>query len=264
MSNIQSVKLNTLSFPDNLFVPLKTRTNIDPLFSSQGGIFPGTNILVIGDPGVGKSTICLDMLTSLAEQDKRVLFISAEMNEIEMYPYLKRYPKFGVINTVFPSNYNIPMLQILEEALQPGYDIVLIDSLVEVADSVKTDRNITRNEAESLILDLLGQHNKGKNLTKSNTAFLIIQQITKGGVFVGSNRIKHMTTAMMEMRLRPDKSNRYIVFTKNRRGVIGEEVSFFITKDTVRYDTPQYADSQPKGRGRPKKEDAPKTYTMTI
>lgn len=264
MANIEPVKLGSLSFGEHLYVPIKTRTNLDTLFSTQGGLFPGTNTVVVGDPGVGKSTVCLDILANIEAQGKRVLFISAEMNEIEMFPYLKRYPKFGAIPTVFPGNYHRSMIQILEEVLYEGYDVVLIDSLAEVADVIKMERGITRNEAEVLLLDIFDKHNKGENIAKLNTAFLVIQQITKGGVFVGSNKIKHMTTAMMEMRFEQDKINRHIVFTKNRRGVVGETVPFMITKDTVTYSRPQHSDPTPKKRGRPSKEDSPKVYSMSI
>ena len=46
---------------------------------------------------------------------------------------------------------------------------------------------------------------------------MIIQQVTKGGEFAGSNRFKHMITAMAHMKFTPEGS-RAIWFSKNRRG----------------------------------------------
>ena len=45
--------------------------------------------------------------------------------------------------------------------------------------------------AESLLLSLLKEQNEGHNDISVNTTFLIIQQVTKNGNFIGSNRLKH-------------------------------------------------------------------------
>ena len=41
--------------------------------------------------------------------------------------------------------------------------------------------------------------NQGKNKRKVYTTFITILQLSKGGTFVGSNKLNHMTTAMMEL-----------------------------------------------------------------
>ena len=46
---------------------------------------------------------------------------------------------------------------------------------------------------------------------------MIIQQVTKGGEFAGSNRFKHMITAMAHIKFQPE-GGRAIWFSKNRRG----------------------------------------------
>ena len=60
--NLKLVKMEDIKFNDNLFIPIKTKTIVDSILSNEGGIFPGTNTVVIGDPGVGKSTVLLDWL----------------------------------------------------------------------------------------------------------------------------------------------------------------------------------------------------------
>ena len=89
------VKMDDVKFNDDLFIPIKSKTIVDSLLSTEGGVFPGTNTVVIGDPGVGKSTVLLDLLAQYNKDGKKVLFISGEMNEIDMYGYVKRYPSFG-------------------------------------------------------------------------------------------------------------------------------------------------------------------------
>ena len=77
-----------------------------------------------------------------------------------------------------------------------------------------------------------------------NTTFLTIQQVTKTGAFVGSNRLKHMITAMMELRLDNAKniySNRYIVFSKHRRGDVGVKLYYNLsTTGDVFFDEQRY------------------------
>ena len=93
-NSIKLIKMQDLTFDDGLFIPIKTKTLIDSILSTEGGIFPGTNTIVIGDPGVGKSTVLLDWIADFQRQGKKVLFVSGEMNEIDMYGYVNRFPKF--------------------------------------------------------------------------------------------------------------------------------------------------------------------------
>ena len=76
------------------------------------------------------------------------------------------------------------------------------------------------------------RHNLGENDRKVNTAFLVIQQVTKGGVFVGSNRLKHNTTGMLEIRYDKDiEGASYLMFTKNRRGQTNKKL-YYSLKET--------------------------------
>jgi predicted ATP-dependent serine protease len=72
-------------------------------------------------------------------------------------------------------------------------------------------------------------HNLGGNKNKKNTTFLAIQQVTKGGVFVGSNKLKHNTTGMLELRRGDEDINPHMVFTKNRRGQVQEKLFYSLS-----------------------------------
>ena len=89
-----------------------------------------------------------------------------------------------------------------------------------------------RNKVESWLLDLLDKHNKGFNDAEKNTAFICIQQMTKAGEFAGSNRLKHMTTSMCALKFdgRGRDAERYIEFSKNRRGEVGEKIYFNLSR----------------------------------
>ena len=231
-NSIKLIKMQDLTFDDSLFIPIKTKTLIDSVLSTEGGIFPGTNTIVIGDPGVGKSTVLLDWIADFQRQGKKVLFVSGEMNEIDMYGYVNRFPKFGQLPIMFMGDYNTCPKQAIEEVFNQGWDVVLIDSWAEVTCMVQDQMGWARKKVESWLLDLLDKNNKAENEANKNTAFICIQQMTKAGEFAGSNRIKHMTTAMAQLRYdgRGFDAERYIEFSKNRRGGIGEKIYFSLSR----------------------------------
>ena len=103
---IKLIKMQDVQFSDDLFIPMKTKTIVDSILSTEGGVFPGTNTVIIGDPGVGKSTVLLDWVANMQNQGKKVLFISGEMNDIDMYGYVKRFPKFGKLPIMFMGDYS--------------------------------------------------------------------------------------------------------------------------------------------------------------
>ena len=214
---VKLTKMNDVKFDDSLFTPTKTGTIVDTILSTEGGVFPGTNTIVVG---------------------KRVLFVSGEMNEIDLHGYVKRYPKFGRVPILFMQNYADNAQAALEGVLNEGFDVVLVDSWAEVNDLVQEENGWTRRKAESWLLDLLDEHNKANNKTNRHTAFICIQQMTKGGDFAGSNRIKHMTTAMAHIKFdgRGRDALRYIEFSKNRRGDVGDKIFFSLFRqDHVEY-----------------------------
>lgn len=56
-----------------MMVTMKTGLNIDELISHEGGIPAATNIMMIGDPGVGKTTVLLDVLASAQNKGAKCL-----------------------------------------------------------------------------------------------------------------------------------------------------------------------------------------------
>ena len=250
MKKVQQIKsrltqISNVKYEKGLFEAHKTNTPLDGLFSIDGGVPKATNWMVVGDPGVGKSTVTLDIIANAKKTGSKVLFISAEMNQVDLYLYVKRYPKFGELDIFFPQEIedNEDPKQVLEEILNEGYDIVLIDSFVELQETIRESGRMTRNSSEKYLLDLMYKHNLGANKSKCFTSFLNIQQVNKGGTFVGSNKLKHMTTGMMEIRFVDEKSQdeRFVTFTKNRRGHVGKQMYFDLAASgNVTYDTERF------------------------
>ena len=243
------LKMRDVKFSPELFINYRTGTILDELLCSYQGLPKGVNYMVIGDPGVGKTTIILDLLANIQTKspNAKILFVSAEMNEIDLAIYVERYPKFQDLNILFLEttfdNEN-KSWDVFQRVLAQGWDIVAIDSFYELQGIVKEEENVTMKKSESMLLSLIRQHNKADNERKVNTTFLTIQQVTKSGAFVGSNRLKHMITAMMELRLDNAKniySKRFVVFTKHRRGDVGVKLYYDLsTTGDVFYDEETY------------------------
>jgi predicted ATP-dependent serine protease len=223
-------KINAVSYEDGLFDAHKTGTHLDGLFSIDGGVPKATNWMIVGDPGVGKSTVMMDILSNAMKNGSRCLFISAEMNQVDLFLYVQRYPKFGELDIFFPQELEEgqSIKAVLEEILNEGWDLVLTDSFIELQEILREECHMTGKGSEKYLLDLMYKHNLGGNTSGKFTAFLNIQQVTKGGAFVGSNALKHMTTGMMEIRFVDPhtQEERYVVFSKNRRGHVGKQLFF--------------------------------------
>ena len=232
---VKTVQVADLYFDDGMFTPIPMEHDcLDGFISSDGGFMPATNIIVIGKPGVGKSTVSLDFLSRAKRSGSKVLFISGEMGRIDMYRYCKRFPEFATLDTLFLGDYidKNPAIAI-EQVLKRGYDMVLIDSWAEVCIMLKDTNPWTKSETESWVLDLLEKNNEGKNDAGKFTCFLIIQQVTKSGDALGSNRLKHMTSGMLEL-FRSDEQT-HMSFSKNRVGSTDLEVGYSIRREEVVY-----------------------------
>ena len=249
------VKMKDIQFEKGLFENWMTGKIMDELLCSYKGLPKGVNYMVIGDPGVGKTTIILDLLSDLSMYNSaKVLFVSAEMNEIDLAIYVQRFPKFQNLDILFVEGefeqepHSCKTLERLSKILGQGWDVVALDSFYELQGIIKEEENITLKKAESMLLSLMKQQSKGGNSKSINTTFLTIQQVTKSGAFVGSNRLKHSITAMMELRLENPKniySDRYAVFTKHRRGDVGVRLYYDLgSTGDVFYNEERYRNDQ--------------------
>lgn len=249
------VKMKDIQFEKGLFENWMTGKIMDELLCSYKGLPKGVNYMVIGDPGVGKTTIILDLLSDLSMYNgAKVLFVSAEMNEIDLAIYVQRFPKFQNLDILFVEGefeqepHSCKTLERLSAILDQGWDVVAIDSFYELQGIIKEEENVTLKKAESMLLSLMKQQSKGGNSISINTTFLTIQQVTKSGAFVGSNRLKHSITAMMELRLENPKniySDRYAVFTKHRRGDVGVRLYYDLgATGDVFYNEERYRNDQ--------------------
>jgi predicted ATP-dependent serine protease len=233
-------KLSNLNIDPRMMKTMKTGLGIDELFSHEYGIPAATNIMMIGDPGVGKTTVLLDVLASAQNKGAKCLFISGEMGKKQMFKYTERFKQFGVLETLFMQDFlEYNTKDVIEQVLDRGYDLVLIDSAAEIIEGVRDDNNWDRKMAESWLVDICVKNNKGENKSEKFTSFLLIQQITKGGSHVGSNKLKHLVDAAGEMRRESESQggSTYINFVKNRNGLVDNKIYYQISNNSIRYGT---------------------------
>ena len=234
-ADVQLFRGSDLSFSEDLFKPHKTNREIDIILSTEGGLMPGTNMVLVGGPGSGKSTVALDMLADFTRQGLKCLFVSGEMDEIAHYKYCKRLPKFACVQTLFLKNYASTIKETIEYVFAQGYDVIAIDSIAEVIEMYKDNYKTTESAADFWFLNFQDKNKKGDNNGKYYTTFINIQQVTKAGEFAGSNRLKHMTDAMCHVERSKDGLARSLHFSKNRDCDKDFKMYFTIYNDSVHY-----------------------------
>jgi predicted ATP-dependent serine protease len=238
------VKVEDMEFPD--FGLHKTGKEIDLLFSDHeegGGQYGGTVTIVIGESGVGKSTLLLDALASIQDvnPDAKVLYVSSEMTKNDIGFYYKKTPAIGKVPTLLLMSHvkDGSIDQVMRDEFNKDYDIILLDSYQDVVVKLKEVKGWKSTFAESWLTNIMidAAENNG-------AAIWAIQHMTKGGQYVGSTYLKHATTAMMEL-LFDDAGQRYVVFSKNRRGgsAVNKRMYFRLVEGEVVYDAGRFEET---------------------
>lgn len=240
------INVEDMEFPN--FGLFRTHKKIDDLFSDHeegGGLYGGTVNIVIGESGVGKSTVMLDLLASIVEQnpDAKILYISSEMTRNDIMFYYRKTPAIGKVPTLLLMDYvkNGQLAQVLEKSFNGEHDVILLDSYQDVLVKLKEVHGWKSTKAESWLTNMMIDAAE-----KCGNAVLAIQHMTKGGQYVGSTYLKHATTAMLEIRF-DLTGQRYIEFSKNRRGGSGTGKRLYYKLDetgAVVYDVDRFNETE--------------------
>jgi len=178
-----------------------------------GGIVPGSLVLVGGDPGIGKSTLLLQMCREIVLKNKKVLYISGEesLSQIKM-----RAERLGVINGELLLLCETD-LDIIEDAIHKYRpDIVVIDSIQtmykeEVSSAPGSVSQV--REATGTLMRIA----KGFGVT-----IFIIGHVTKEGVVAGPRVLEHMVDTVLYFEGDNYASYRVLRAVKNRFGSTNE------------------------------------------
>lgn len=177
------------------------------------GIVSGSLVLVGGDPGIGKSTLLLQVCRNLAAAGRRVLYISGEesLKQIKL-----RASRIGTItgDLLFLCETN---LDTIEEAIRNASpEVVIIDSIQTMfREDVSSAPGSVSQVREST--SILMQIAKGMGIT-----VFIVGHVTKEGVVAGPRVLEHMVDTVLYFEGERNASYRILRGVKNRFGSTNE------------------------------------------
>jgi DNA repair protein RadA/Sms len=182
-----------------------------------GGLVPGALILIGGDPGIGKSTLLLQLCSVWAKGSKKVLYVSGEESSGQIY---LRSSRLGINEVSLSLLTETSIEAIVASMSQLKPDIVVIDSIqtmcCEALESAPGSVSQVRESASVLL-----QYAK-----KNRTAILLIGHVTKDGSIAGPRVLEHMVDAVLYFEGDSHYNYRIIRAIKNRYGPSGEIAVF--------------------------------------
>ena len=177
-----------------------------------GGIVPGSLVLVGGDPGIGKSTLLLQVCQKLAKE-RQVLYISGEESQAQIKLRANRMGNFSDNMKLFCET-NLGTIRDVIEKKQPEF--VVIDSIQtmyseEVASAPGSVSQV--RESTNVFMQLA----KGLSIT-----IFIVGHVTKEGTVAGPRVLEHMVDTVLYFEGDRHASYRILRGVKNRFGSTNE------------------------------------------
>lgn len=188
-----------------------------------GGLVKGSLVLIGGEPGIGKSTLMLQVALSL--KHKRILYVSGEESVSQLKLRADRITSnAGECYIVSETNLETIFNHIKETAP----DIVIIDSIqtisTESADSIPGSLSQVR-ECSALLL---------KFAKETNIPVFIVGHITKDGTIAGPKTLEHIVDTVLQFEGDQHYLYRILRSTKNRFGSTSELGIFEMRQDGLR------------------------------
>lgn len=187
-----------------------------------GGIVEGSLVLVGGDPGIGKSTLLLQVCQKLSSINKKVLYISGEESLKQIKLRANRMGEFSG-NLFLLCETNLEMIRTAIEKQKP--DMVVIDSIQTMYSEEVTSApgNVSQvRESTNVFMQLA----KGMNI-----AVFIVGHVTKEGTVAGPRVLEHMVDTVLYFEGDRHASYRILRSVKNRFGSTNEIGVFEMRKE---------------------------------
>ena len=187
-----------------------------------GGIVPGSLILVGGDPGIGKSTLLLQVCRNLSNMKKSVLYISGEESLKQIKMRAERLGDFSETLSLFCET-NLETVRAVIEKNRP--QIVIIDSIQTMySEEVTSAPGSVSQVREST--NVFMQLAKGLGIT-----IFIVGHVTKEGTVAGPRVLEHMVDTVLYFEGDRHASYRILRGVKNRFGSTNEIGVFEMRRD---------------------------------
>ncbi len=185
-----------------------------------GGLVVGTTVLVAGDPGIGKSTLLLQVCASLAGKGERVLYVSGEESERQIKMRAGRLEIEGD-EIYFMSETSVESIISGMEEVEPT--IAVIDSIQTISyeglPGVPGSVSQVRESSAHL-----NQFAKEKGIS-----LLLVGHVTKEGSIAGPRLLEHMVDVVLHFEGEKGHPFRIVKGVKNRFGSVSEIGIFEMT-----------------------------------
>jgi DNA repair protein RadA/Sms len=183
-----------------------------------GGLVPGSMVLIGGEPGIGKSTLALQIALMLS--DKKVLYLSGEESAEQLRVRAERIGKLHenclVLNETYLEN-------ILQQAAHTDPELIIIDSIQTIyTEQIESSPGTVTQIREST--SRIGQYTRDKGIP-----VILIGHINKEGHLAGPKVLEHIVDVVLQFEGDQQYAYRILRASKNRFGATSELGIFEMT-----------------------------------
>ena len=178
-----------------------------------GGLVPGSLLLVGGDPGIGKSTLMLQLAMALAREGQRILYVTGEESEQQIR---LRAARLGEVPPTLLLLCETDLETVLEAASSLGPDAMVVDSIQTLSRADLEGGPGTVTQVRECGLAML-HYAKG-----SHTPVFLVGHVTKDGAVAGPRVLEHMVDAVLYLEGERYQHYRVLRAAKNRFGSTNE------------------------------------------
>lgn len=190
-----------------------------------GGIVPGSLMLVGGDPGIGKSTLLLQVCRNLTDVGHSVLYVSGEESAQQIKLRAQRMGEFKDKLLVLCET-NLDIIKETIEEMKPK---------VVIIDSIQTMYNETVTSAPGSVSQVRESTGVFMQIAKGmNISIFLVGHVTKEGVVAGPRVLEHMVDTVLYFEGDRYASYRILRGVKNRFGSTNEIGVFEMRKNGLR------------------------------
>ncbi|EJF00143.1 DNA repair protein RadA [Liquorilactobacillus mali] len=191
-----------------------------------GGIVPGSLILIGGDPGIGKSTLLLQLSGQLARQELTVLYVSGEESAMQIKLRAQRLGVKGQQFYLYPETDMTSIHQYIDK-LKPNFVVI---------DSVQTMQEPEMSSAVGSVAQIREVTAELMQIAKTNgITIFIVGHVTKGGAIAGPKILEHMVDTVLYFEGDLHHAYRILRAVKNRFGSTNE-IGIFEMKEGGLYE----------------------------
>ncbi|MBI2934089.1 MAG: DNA repair protein RadA, partial [Chloroflexi bacterium] len=199
-------------------VPLEVTRRISLSFRELdrvlgGGLVPGSLVLIAGDPGIGKSTLLLQVCGRVAQDAGKVLYVSGE----ESVQQLKlRADRLGIQGSGLYLLSETGLDGILASIRDLSPNLVIVDSIQTVSSDGAAGMAGSVSQVRESTLTLMEQ------AKSTGRPIIIAGHVTKDGAIAGPKTLEHMVDTVLYMEGEPFSAYRILRGVKNRFGSTNE------------------------------------------